>query len=196
MNAGFCRPLAGGDFASVLGMWTLLFIVLFGGRGAHAESYDWNLSVSPLRLVVGPNARADWRASEFVSVGVFAASFDHSIRAVYFGGGEVGAAAAWAFNGALSPGFFVEAAVKYGDLRVAVTSSEGDVYLRHLVNWGGRVVGGYRWYWGHFNVGVEAGVQGNSAGDRSIYNSVDHRDVKVPLYGYAFYGDASVGFAF
>jgi len=177
-------------------MWTLLFIALFGVCGAHAQSYDWNLNASPLRLVVGPNARVDRRVSEFVSVGVFGAWFDHSVKAVYFNGAEAGAAVTWSFEGALSPGFFVEGAVKYSDLRVEVTSSEGDVYLRHLVNWGGHMVGGYRWYLQHFNVGVDAGVQVNSAGDRSIYNSVDHRDVKIPIYGYAFYGDISLGFAF
>jgi hypothetical protein len=172
-----------------------LFLFIFV-VSAHADNFAWNASVSPLRFVVGPNVRVDRRVSDFVSVGVFGAWMDHSIKAVYFNGGEVGAAATYAFAGAFREGWIVEGAVKYADLRTEITSSAGDVYLRHLVNWGGRVVGGYRWYWGHFNLGVEAGAEGNSAGGQTIFNSLDDREVKIPLYPIAFYGDLSVGFAF
>jgi len=171
-------------------------LLLSSSAFAATSDYNWNLRTSPIAWVVGPNLRLDVRAGEQWTLGVTGVSIDNKIKAVDLSGTTGGVILSFNLEGALTDSWFVDAGMAYGDIRAQGTATNGQVYIAHLYNISEHFVGGYHWFWEHFNLAVGAGVDFNSAGGRNIVDGNGSKVVEIPVRGAMFASEASIGMAF
>lgn len=176
---------------------TLLFAFVFTDGFAHAQSenFEWNVRTAPLTLVVGANLRVDRRLTDELSLGVSGLYIDRKIKAVGILESSGAVIIQYSFSGALATGWFLDAAVGYGDIKATAASAAGQEESRQLHNVSARVVGGYMWFWHNWNVSLGGGFAHNSAGDNDVEDANGKSMTKIPVRKNLFVPEFSLGWA-
>ena len=176
--------------------WLLAILGLAVFTAWADDTWNWNLRSDPIQWVIGPNLRLDMRAFENWTVGLTTVYTDADIHAVHLTGTSVGAAITYNLSGALIDSWYADVAGEYSSYNATATAADGSPGSLRVHSWGGRVVGGYHWFWGHFNFALGGGCDFNSAANQVIYEANGEAIANVPLPAAIFVMETSLGLAF
>ena len=176
---------------------TLMLVVLAGSR-ARAESavYDWNLSTDPAALLVSPNLSLDYKFTEHWSLGPTIYYTNRMLKAVQINQLSSGLTLTFATSEAHADSWILEASVLTAQLTAQANDAMGTPYTVRITNITSRLVAGYQWYWGHFNLQVSGGQETNSAGHAQILDNNGNSVGTVPFYPWRLMVDGALGWAF
>jgi hypothetical protein len=175
---------------------TLLLLLIASPAFAAEGDFNWNFRTQPLGWVIAPNARVDYKLGEQWTLGLAATALDRKIKAVKLRGTTAGLLLDYAFNSALTNSWILEGGVFYGGLTAEAKNAGGQTFSRALPNAGARMVAGYQWYWGRFNLSLDMGADYNSQGDKNVEDSSGAKVEKIPINSLAFVSEGAIGLAF
>lgn len=164
---------------------------------AFADSpNNWNVSTNPLGVVLGPNLQLEYKLDNHWTVGPVAGYSEIKLGSVGNEGWSGGVATTYHFNETFADGWFATLGATYGSSRIFAEDSFGNVDSAHVNNFSVQALGGYRWFWDHFNLSIGLGLATNSASDSNITDRNGNKVDSFPLSAVVVDGDLSIGWAF
>ena len=174
----------------------LLPVGLLLGVMAHAEEPEWNFSTSPIDWFNEANVRVDRSLSTHWSLGGALFYLNRTIKTVDMNELSAGLYVNYAFGQAMTDGWYIDLGAFYGDLHAQVMDSAGETYRLLLPAFSERLLGGYQWYFVHFNMAAAVGVEWNSVGGAPIQNASGAPVATLPIYASHGLTEISLGYAF
>jgi hypothetical protein len=156
----------------------------------------WNISTNPLGLLVGPNLRLDYKVADQWTAGVYASLIYVNLSSVKMNGSSAGVSASYYFNQVYQRGWFLEGGVDYSNFRAKYIEDNGTEDHANVTNISIPIIGGYKWFWGHFNLALGLGPTINFPSTREIKDQNGNDKKSIPGGAVGVGGEASIGWTF